>query len=324
MLDVDTFLTTLYVIVDNFCQSRVPAQRPAAGPEASLSSSEVVTLAIFARWSRFASERDFYRYAQTHLREAFPTLPNRSQFNRSVRHRLDLIEAVALDLVEMIKARRCPYEALDSSAVPIRDAKRRGEGWLPGYADVGWSNSLGWYEGFPPARCRQPGGGDHRLWFRLAASTKDQPLAKTFFAARHEPNPRLPSVGSAAMGPYVTDKGFEGEENHRRWLGLYGAGVICPPKQTQRAQEDLAQALEALGGEHPPGHRERLGEAPHHLRSSPRATPRPRGVAGTIGSEGSATQLLYLAQRTPRPPPAGFRRLAGMVISTHTKRLTLL
>ena len=68
----------------------------------------MVTLAIFARWSRFASERDFYRYAQTYLREAFPTLPNRSQFNRSVRHRLDLIEAVALHLVEMMKARRCP------------------------------------------------------------------------------------------------------------------------------------------------------------------------------------------------------------------------
>ena len=32
MLDVDTFLTTLYVIVDNFCQSRVyphSDQRPA-------------------------------------------------------------------------------------------------------------------------------------------------------------------------------------------------------------------------------------------------------------------------------------------------------
>ncbi len=231
MLDMDTFLTTLYVIVDNFCQSRVPAQRPAAGPEASLSSSEVVTLAIFARWSRFASERDFYRYAQTYLREAFPTLPNRSQFNRSVRHRLDLIEAVALHLVEMMKARRCPYEALDSSAVPVRDAKRRGEGWLPGYADVGWSNSLGWYEGFRLLVAVSPAGVITGFGF-ASASTKDQPLAETFFAARHEPNPRLPSVGSAALGPYVTDKGFEGEENHRRWLGLYGAGVICPLNAT--------------------------------------------------------------------------------------------
>jgi hypothetical protein len=127
MVEVDTFLTTLYVIVDDFCQSHVPTKRR-PGPEASLSSSEVLTLAIFARWSRFGSERDCYRYAQTHLREAFPTLPDRSQFNRSVRHHLVLIEAVALHLVEMMEAQECAYEALDTFAMPVRDAKRRGEG----------------------------------------------------------------------------------------------------------------------------------------------------------------------------------------------------
>jgi hypothetical protein len=79
MVDVDTFLTTLYVMADDFCQSYRPKRRP--GPQASLSESEAITLAIFARWSRFASERDFYRYAEAKLRDAFPTLPDRSQFN---------------------------------------------------------------------------------------------------------------------------------------------------------------------------------------------------------------------------------------------------
>jgi hypothetical protein len=163
MVEVDTFLTTLYVIVDDFCQSHVPTKRR-PGPEASLSSSEVLTLAIFARWSRFGSERDFYRYAQTHLREAFPTLPDRSQFNRSVRDHLVLIEAVAsLHLVEMMEAQECAYEALESSAMPVRDAKRRGEGWLAGLSDIGWSNSLGWYEGFRLLVAINPAGGDHRL-----------------------------------------------------------------------------------------------------------------------------------------------------------------
>jgi hypothetical protein len=39
--------------------------------------SEVVTLAVFGQWSQFESERGFYRYAQRHLRSAFPTLPER-------------------------------------------------------------------------------------------------------------------------------------------------------------------------------------------------------------------------------------------------------
>jgi hypothetical protein len=69
---MDTFLTTLYVIIDDFCQAQPPKRRP--GPEASLSESEVITLAIFARCSRFASERDFYRYASGHLRDT-PSRP---------------------------------------------------------------------------------------------------------------------------------------------------------------------------------------------------------------------------------------------------------
>ena len=66
MVDVDTFLTTLYVMVDDFCHSHpptLPTKKP--GPQASLCASEVITLAIFARWGRFSSERDFYRYART-------------------------------------------------------------------------------------------------------------------------------------------------------------------------------------------------------------------------------------------------------------------
>jgi hypothetical protein len=130
MLEVDTFLTALYVMVDDFYKSRSPKQqRP--DPDSSLSPSEVLTLAIFARWSRFGSERDFYRYTETKLRGAFPTLPDRSQFNRLVRSRVGLIEEMALHLAQMLETGREPYEALDSSAMPLRDAKSAGDrdGW---------------------------------------------------------------------------------------------------------------------------------------------------------------------------------------------------
>ena len=72
MLGVDTFLTALYVMLDGFRQSRLQKERY-PGPDASLSCSEFVTLAIFARWSRFTSERVFYRYASSRLGDAFPT-----------------------------------------------------------------------------------------------------------------------------------------------------------------------------------------------------------------------------------------------------------
>jgi hypothetical protein len=231
MLDVDTFLTTLYVIADDFCQSHQPKKRP--GPKTSLSESEIITLAIFARFCRFASERDFYRYAKSNLTDAFPTLPDRSQFNRLVRSHAGLVEQIALYLARMMKDQSSAYEALDASAMPVRDAKRRGEGWLAGYADIGWSNSLGWYEGFRLLIAVNPTGVITGFGF-ACASTKDQPLAETFFALRAQPDPRLKSVGSAATGPYVTDKGFEGEENHERWFQCYGARLLCPPKRNER------------------------------------------------------------------------------------------
>jgi hypothetical protein len=231
MLDVDTFLTTLYVMVDDFCHSQPPKKRP--GPEASLSRSEVITLAVFARWSRFNSERDFYRYADSKLRKAFPSLPDRSQFNRSVRSHANLIEAFVLHLVAVLRTPRGPYQALDSSAMPTRDAKRRGHGWLAGQADIGWSNSIGWYEGFSLLTATDPTGVITGFCLG-SASTADQPLAETFFNVRANPNPRLKSVGLAFLGSYVADKGFEGEENHRRWSESYGAHIIHPPKRNSR------------------------------------------------------------------------------------------
>jgi hypothetical protein len=201
MLDVDTFLTALYVIVDDLCQSRA-SERRRPGPRASLCRSEVITLSIFARWSRFASERDFYRYAEAHLREAFPTLPDRSQFNRLVRFHADAIEEIGVRLGERLKGEAHPYQALDSSAMPVRDAKRRGHGWLAGEADIGWSNSIGWYEGFSLLAAVEPTGVITGFCFG-SASTADQPLAETFFAVRAAPDPRLISVGSAFSGTYV-------------------------------------------------------------------------------------------------------------------------
>ena len=59
-------------------------------------------------------------------------------------------------------------------------------------------------------------------------------MAETFFAVRATPHPRLTSVGSAFSGTYVTDKGFEGAENHRRWLECYGAQLVHPPKRNSK------------------------------------------------------------------------------------------
>ena len=231
-MDPDTFLTTLYVMIDDYCKAYLPTESH-PGPHAALSRSEGLTLAIFGQWQGFGSERGFYRYAQRHLRAAFPSLPTREQFNRHMRHHHDALVACGLHLVQLLAAQCCPYEALDSSGVPTRDAKRRGAGWVPGLAEIGWSNRLGWYEGFHLLVAVNPVGVITGCGFG-PASSKDQPLAETFFALRRHPHPGLLSVGAPALGPYVVDKGFEGQGNHAAWWMIYGAQVICPPKRTSK------------------------------------------------------------------------------------------
>jgi hypothetical protein len=49
MYDVDTFLTVLYVTVDDLIKNQ-PAATPRPGKASALCPSEVITLALFSQW----------------------------------------------------------------------------------------------------------------------------------------------------------------------------------------------------------------------------------------------------------------------------------
>ena len=88
-LELETFLTTLYVRVDDLYQQTVrPQLPPCGGPASKLSDSEVLCLGLAAQWRSgvpWKSERGFLRYALKHLRALFPALTSQSAFNRRLR-----------------------------------------------------------------------------------------------------------------------------------------------------------------------------------------------------------------------------------------------
>ena len=229
MIDIDTFLTYLYVMVDDFCKQHPSCERH-PGPSASLSCSEVVTLALFGQWCHFSRERDFSRYARRHLRSAFPGLPDRAQFNRLMRRYAEAVVACFLDLVKLLDAPQCAYEALDGTAAVPRDAKRRGSGWLPGLADIGWGTA-GAGTRASTCGCRSIPWGDHRLRLRFGQHQGPAPGRDVLCPASV---PRSAPAHGRRPGPrpYVTDKGFAGQARQRDWQDAYGAGVICAPKPT--------------------------------------------------------------------------------------------
>jgi len=232
VLDVGTSPLRFTSLVDDFHKPRPPkVRRP--GSDASLSDSEIATLAIFSRRSRFTSERGFHGYAMNHLTYAFLTLPDHSQFNRLVRSRVGIIEVVALHPAKMMVPR-----------MPLRSPRQRGDGrpatpQAPGRGMAGGLRrhrivqASGMARGIQTAGRREPHGHHHGLRFP-GPSTVGQPMAETSLAARGQRNPRLPSVGRVASGPYIADKGFEVTGNHRRWLERCGARIIRPPKRNSR------------------------------------------------------------------------------------------
>jgi hypothetical protein len=226
-MDPETFLVELYVLADEFCKTLPPHPRP--GPAAALARSEVVTLAVVSQWARFRSERDFWRYAETRLRSYFPHLPSRPQFNRQVRCQQATITAFALWLAQQLGAAAAPYEALDGSAVPTRNAKRRGRGWLPGLADIGKCLRRGWIEGLRLLVSTTP-EGTVTGWGVGPASANDRALAETLFAQRAAPAAALPSVGQAGRSIYVSDSGFAGKTCQAHWVHAHQAQVVAPPQ----------------------------------------------------------------------------------------------
>lgn len=229
-MDQDTFLTTVYVTADDYCKAHTIDWPALPGPTPALSVSEVLTLSLLSRWARFSSDREFYAYAERHWRAAFPDLPERSRFNRLVRAVVPWLIGFSHHLVRHLRARQCVYEALDTMGCATRNVHRRGRGWLAGEAHRGFCNRIGWYDGLNVMTSVTPEGVI--TGFGCApANTKEQPYAETFLAARAMHPIGLTEVGAPALGWYVTDNGFCGQERHQDWAQAYGARVISPPRK---------------------------------------------------------------------------------------------
>src|SRR5215212_5610682 len=118
MLDLDSFLVSLYVLVDDWWKLKYSSQPPRTGRPALLTDPEAITLAIVAQWPRFRSERDFWRFAQAHLRSHFPNLCSQGQFNRRVRALEPEMRALQRAFAEELSEPSAVYCVLDTTLIP--------------------------------------------------------------------------------------------------------------------------------------------------------------------------------------------------------------
>src|SRR4051794_26930190 len=118
-MDLDSFLVSLYVLIDDWWKAERSCAPREVGRPTSLSESEVLTLAILAQWPRFRSERDFWRFASSHLRGYFPKLVSQSQLNRRVRALGPEMRALQRYLAAALVQPSAVYHIVDTTLIPV-------------------------------------------------------------------------------------------------------------------------------------------------------------------------------------------------------------
>lgn len=222
-MDLDSFLVSLYVLIDDWWRERhPPAARKKPGRPALLSDSEVLTLAILAQWPRFRSERDFWRFASSHLRSYFPNLVSQSQLNRRVRALEPELRGLQDEVAGMLADPAAIYRIVDTTLVPalvrVRACRK---GLFAGQASFGRCRSkTEWVYGFKVALVVDPQGVVTA--FGLApANCDERPIGDAMISCdRHD--------------AYLADKGFSSLAWEKRWLEVYGTLVASTPKANDR------------------------------------------------------------------------------------------
>lgn len=125
MLDIATVLTTMFVYVDDFCNSLSEDSRK-PGPEATMSDSEVVTLVLFCELVGKASIHDQIRFAEQWLRDYFPHLLERSRYHRRTRRLLNLTHQIREQILKETLMHPTDMHIIDSTPIPVVTFTRAG------------------------------------------------------------------------------------------------------------------------------------------------------------------------------------------------------
>ena len=207
-MDPDTFVTTVYVVVDDLCRDRPDELRPnRRGRKPVLSESEVITLALLSQWHSRGSERAFLRFAARHWRSYFPLI-GQSGFNKRVRALRSRIAELALEVgkqVHRLMGTGSMYGAMDGVLVPLMRIcrGRRRRLFAPDEAAIGKGGSdRRWEYGIKLLAVVEESGCVSGF-VAGPASTEERWLAEALLSWRKDPHSPQPSAAGLAdmLGP---------------------------------------------------------------------------------------------------------------------------
>lgn len=345
LLDADTFLVTVYVLVDDLYRTEFGPQKPLRpGPNPAMSDSEVLTLALVGQWRQDQSERAFVSWVRRHWRAYFPRMLTQSAFNRRVRDLSGVLLALGPRLHDALACwlHEDPlYEILDAVPVPLmkrcRGERQRlfapdeaavGKGgsdraWQYGVSLLDAASPFGTITGFVvgPADTEGHWLAESLLRWRwdpsAPAPTAEELKAElgrcTNPAGRRGPTGRLGArggVGHAGQAVYLGDGGFRGRYWRQHWRTAYGVELVTTLDAPANATSRVQRACHHWYASH-----RQIIETIHSLLLSTfgLAFPKARSYWGLItrlaAKVAACNMLVFLNYRFERPPFTVFNPL---------------
>lgn len=262
-MDLDTFLTAVYVFVDDVYRERFGRFRAKRrGRPPLLSDSEVLTLALLAQWHGRGSERSFLRFAAVYWRAYFPRI-GQSGFNKRVRALRSVLAMIAVDVgrrMARVSGAADACEAMDGIIVPLMRCCRgeRRRLFTPEEADIGRGGSDKRWEYGVKLLAAVDEQGCINGFVVGPAGTEERWLAEALLSWRKDPSAPQPSPAALAdalgpahrsrgrrLGPAgplwpregageptgkdcLADKGFAGRGWQEHWSRSYQTRVVTP------------------------------------------------------------------------------------------------
>jgi hypothetical protein len=259
-MDLDTFLTTLYVLVDDWYSANVAGQMARRrGPRPRMSDSEVLTVALAGQWREgvpWRSERGVVRYMQAHGRGWFPKMLQRSAFNERVRQLWAALVSLQQAVGEWLRRPTEVYEVVDCVPLPACSLAQThtGDGHWLWWSTKGYGGTRGgWYWGEQALVSVLPSGAVTG-WLIASAHSDDRWLLQALISQRQGafalagPPPKRPtclSLPPAHLGPrlaagrsqptyYLADQGFNGWRWRTFWRLHYDVHLLSAPASHER------------------------------------------------------------------------------------------
>lgn len=216
--DLDTLLTGLYVLADDFLPKRSGPGRPPR-----ISDPEVVCLAVAQIFLDCPNEHRFLRLAQRRLGHLFPYIPGQSGYNKRVRGLAPEIARLVTHLAWLSPSFCDGLRLLDSTPVPCaqsRETVKRSE--LAGYASYGYCASHSrYFWGFRLYLLCAPDGMP--IAFELAAANApEREVAAELFERALQPGQTV-----------LADKGFASAE-FEQLVASYGCQLLRPDRKNEQ------------------------------------------------------------------------------------------